>query len=414
MKKYIVFPSLKEAMIFAFIGLLVAIFYLYAYQKGYLCPGWLTEFVNCIEDKEPIKTALGFAGAFLVIVNTSFIVIRIRRTDKQIEEAERANFLSTLNNGVNMLYSDKFITQIGGIEYLHNLAETHKSDLEKVEKVFEILRIFVKKSPVDKEKINEEKMLEDVVIKQEILYKIRPPEDNVYSGRSSKIDLRGAELYKACLPGDKVCLKNADLREAHLEGADLQKTNLSGAKLQKAKLQCFEFLDEHKYQYTNLDGAILTNANLEGACLKGADLEGARLHNIILENASLGCWTSEKYDLRKGQTSFKRAELKGVILIFVTLPKGEIDWSDSHLNYTLMWEHDCDKICKLNLPKKYPIRVGSMSSLLWAWKEKKVSGSSKESLIEELKEEAASNTSDKEIIEGLIKQMRDPKRLNTE
>ena len=223
--------------------------------------------------------ALGCLTAGLVLLNMCFVITRIRKTDTQIEEAKNTNFLNALNNGVNMLYSGNFVTQRGGIEYLHNLAEENKTDQKQVKQVFEALRTFVKEIPgKDKEKICiEGEKFPTVVIKQEILYKITPPlitpllEKCVYSKINTEINLRGAQLYGAYLQGNKVCLRGADLQRAELQKVDLQNANLQGADLRDANLQG-----------ADLRRAELRGANLEKANLQGADLRGATLQDVSL------------------------------------------------------------------------------------------------------------------------------------
>ena len=254
--------------------MLVGVGYISLLNRGYLCNScfkWIAK--GCIEDEESIKTALGLAGAVLVIANMRFVITRIRRTEEQIEETKNANFLNALNNGVNMLYSDNFVKQRGGVEYLHNLAEENEAEAKR-NKILEIFQLYVKEIPVDTEKkqicIEGPGKYSEVVIKQEILYKITPPETCIYSEINTNINLRGAQLHGAYLPGDKVCLRGADLRRAYLQDADLRGAYLQGAYLQDTDLRRADLRRAY------LQNADLRGANLQGAYLQDTDLRGAQ------------------------------------------------------------------------------------------------------------------------------------------
>lgn len=91
-----------------------------------------------------------------------------------------------------------------------------------------------------------------------------------------KIDLDGAELYKARLRG--VRLMGASLKNADLGGTDLSKANLSGADIRWANVS-----------EANLRNAILCEAKLVGSNLseshfEGADLTGCEVYAISAWN----------------------------------------------------------------------------------------------------------------------------------
>lgn len=90
----------------------------------------------------------------------------------------------------------------------------------------------------------------------------------------TKVDFRGANLYKAVLYG-------ADLREANL-----QKTNLIGANLNSANLSGTDLSDANLSK-ANLSEAFLNCANLQKASISGADLSGAFLSGANLSKADL-------------------------------------------------------------------------------------------------------------------------------
>ena len=121
-----------------------------------------------------IRTALGLSGAALVITSIALVIIRILETQK-------TNYLATLHQGINMLYSDIFTKQRGGVEYLHKIAEAHEGNSERVKEIFETFRSFVKEMPLEKREkvfITEKYRHPTIVIKQEVLYKITPKERN--------------------------------------------------------------------------------------------------------------------------------------------------------------------------------------------------------------------------------------------
>ena len=90
------------------LAILVGLAYIPLLDNGFLCwgEGWIVQ--KCKEDTNPITTALALAGAVLIIANMCFVVIRIDKTNTQIEEATNSNFLNALNNGVNMLHSGDY------------------------------------------------------------------------------------------------------------------------------------------------------------------------------------------------------------------------------------------------------------------------------------------------------------------
>ena len=232
-------------------------------------------------DEDPMRTVLGILGLGLVIINMIFIIIRIRESqktnklaDKNLQESKQTTYLNDLHQGINMLYSDSFTKQRGGVEYLHNIAETYKEDSERVEQIFELFRLFVKEISLEERKevvIGGIGADPTVVIKEEILYKITPKEPNksIYKNVNSDIDLKYAELGSANLHGNNVCLKGAILWGAKLQGANLQ-----GANLQEADLRGAHLL-----------GAYLQRANLQDAILQGAYSGDGMLHLANLSYA---------------------------------------------------------------------------------------------------------------------------------
>jgi hypothetical protein len=86
---------------------------------------------------------------------------------------------------------------------------------------------------------------------------------------SGKIFEEGVDLRNLNLVG--IILKQAFLRDAHLEGAELGVSHLEGAGLIRAHLEGAELWGAY------LEGAKLWEADLEGTNLPAAHLEGAKL-----------------------------------------------------------------------------------------------------------------------------------------
>ena len=278
----------------------------------------------------------------------------------------------SLNNGLNMLYSDNFVMQRGGVEYLHSLAKVNKDDLEKVRQMFEVFRVFVKEIHVDEEKkrvrLMDRLRLPDLVIKEEILYKITPPGESVYSKINSRINLQGAQLYGADLPGDKVCLKEVYLQGANLSETSLSRANLNGANLSGANLNGADlakaYLSEANLNGANLSETSLSRANLNGANLSGAYLAKANLFSVDLRGADI--------------QSARNIE--------------QATWTNARLNYAFVDSKDKDKLTQ-------EIGAKGAEDIIWtnnpsdnhlSWRD--VHDSSK--IIDSLKQELEKETDD--------------------
>jgi uncharacterized protein YjbI with pentapeptide repeats len=125
------------------------------------------------------------------------------------------------------------------------------------------------------------------VADQELVERLRQGGDvwNAWqSGNDSSVDLSGADLSFAVLPG--AVLRAADLSFANLDGAELHGANLSYAKLSRANLHDANLTDA-SLTGANLNGADLHDASLTGAKLSGANLSGAKLSFAELSGADL-------------------------------------------------------------------------------------------------------------------------------
>ena len=132
---------------------------------------------------------------------------------------------------------------------------------------------------------------------------------NLSEAHLERATLRGAQLEGADLLGAQ--LEGANLTGAQLEGAYLHNAQLEGANLTGAHLEGATLLGAH------LEGATLLGAHLEGANLFGAHLEGAYLHNAQLEGANLtGAQLKGAY--------LYNAQLKGASLLIARLEGADL------------------------------------------------------------------------------------------
>ena len=101
----------KEYPVYAVIllfGVSLSLFYI-----RFAANGWC-EYIGCIGvDKDPVRTAGVIFGAYLLIISMCLVIVRIRRTDRQIAETVRTNDLTMFHQGITMLNTGNAITQVG-------------------------------------------------------------------------------------------------------------------------------------------------------------------------------------------------------------------------------------------------------------------------------------------------------------
>ena len=122
---------------------------------------------------------------------------------------------------------------------------------------------------------------------------------DLQGAKLSRGDLRNADLRHANLQGANLkgahlggaCLTHANLQGVNLEYADLASADLEGANLGKANLND-AFLSGASLKNAFLKGASLVDTYLKGACLKGSNLEGADFKCANLEGTNLTDLTS--------------------------------------------------------------------------------------------------------------------------
>ncbi|MCY4418306.1 MAG: pentapeptide repeat-containing protein, partial [Cytophagales bacterium] len=201
---------------------------------------------------------------------------QIEASRDQIKESQESNYISKLNQGVKMLYSDSDNARLGGMEILHKIAvanhnttfNTHNIDLteqekkekeDRVKEIFEIFESFVRDAQIAKSGDTNQRIgyAKTLILFYKIAgHKTDPdPETKIYSkfrknrmkyGKEYNLDLHGAFL-------DVVDLRDLNLSRAYLHNANLQRADLRGA---------------------NLEGANLEKATLHRAQLQGANLVG--------------------------------------------------------------------------------------------------------------------------------------------
>ena len=252
-KKYLVYVGI---VLLVLVGACLSLFYIRFAANG--CFEYIPLIGYIGVDEDPFRTAGVIFGAYLLIISMGLVIVRIRRTDRQIAGTEKSNDLAKshhgitndlakLHHGITMLHAGNAITQVGGVEYLHRLAEKAKENKQQQEEVLLVFCAFLKYVPSSKE--DGPRQAKDMILRKMFINK---GDRGIYPNEN-------INLQRAKLPG-------AHLREAHLQKADLMEAHLYGA---------------------HLHGAHLHGAHLEGAHLEGALLARARLREARLAFAHL-------------------------------------------------------------------------------------------------------------------------------
>ena len=226
--------------------------------------------------KEDIETIMLFIGFGAVLINTVFIIIRIRKTDEQISEskkqlkkAEEQSFMTIFQKGMDMLFAHNRIEPTVSVDYLGDLLEDNKDNPRAVGQIFRVFQSYVREADTGGETSNA------VVIKFKIIqYIIRYR--TKYEG---EINFQGAYLHM-CPTLEGGNLEGVDLRGANWSSAALIEVNLEGANLEGANLGS-------ELRSVNLRGANLRKAHLQYARLQETDLQDANLQDTNLRGAYL-------------------------------------------------------------------------------------------------------------------------------
>ncbi|MBE9126859.1 MULTISPECIES: pentapeptide repeat-containing protein [unclassified Coleofasciculus] len=229
---------------------------------------------------------------------------------KNAEAAQDKQITERFTKAIELISSKEITTRIGGIYALERIANNSKDDHWAI---MEVLTAFVReqtslKAPLEEKKPEgKEPPLKLRVDIQAALTVIgrrdlkKDPDGQRLDLRNSNI--RGAnliafKLQRALLDGAN--LQEANLTDAHLEEAKLRKANLQKAELFKAKMHRANLIDAHLEEATldladlqeadlwnaQLQGTLFRSANLARAKLPGANLQGARLKEANLQEAS--------------------------------------------------------------------------------------------------------------------------------
>ncbi|MCY4418359.1 MAG: pentapeptide repeat-containing protein [Cytophagales bacterium] len=165
-------------------------------------------------------------------------------SQKQVKESQEGNYLSKLNQGINMLYSDSDSKRLGAIEILHNLADAHKGNDKRVKEIFDAFQVFLRKvkiktDPKDPERPeswgNPISQIKGTILGGKMTSSDKTNSKIYAQCRKNGIDLQGSDLRWT--PLHRTDLRKANLGWADLRGSDLQKADLRGAVMQFAKLQ---------------------------------------------------------------------------------------------------------------------------------------------------------------------------------
>ena len=244
--------------------------------------------------------------------------------DKQITER--------FTKAIELLSSQEVTTRLGGIYSLERIAQNSKDNHWTI---MEVLTAFIreqtslKASLEEKNTECEEPPLELRVDIQAALTVIGR-RDLKKDSDGQRLDLRNSnirganliafKLQRALLDGAN--LQEANLTDTHLEEAKLSKANLQGAELFKANLQGANIelanLQEANIELADLQGAELRNTQMQGTLLRFTNFKRARLLEAKLRGAHL-----DKANLQ--EASFYDAQLQGSNLSGADLKRARLD-----------------------------------------------------------------------------------------
>ena len=249
---------------------------------------FLDWYINPTEasDKKDLILATAQILAGTALLSGLYFTWRSLQVNREGQITER------FTRAIDQLGVDKLEVRIGGIYALEKIAED--SDDVYHWSIIRILTAYVrtnapwptKKGPesspdshhedylkAGEERSHQHKQL-DI---QAILYIIRDLRDRKHHDDNGEVDF---------IRLTDTDLRNADLRDIHLERVRLRSSNLQGANLKRARL-CRARLRNVNFEGANLKETVLYDADLEQAILRGADLHRADLRKADLEDADL-------------------------------------------------------------------------------------------------------------------------------
>lgn len=243
---------------------------------------------------------------------------------KNAQAAQDKQITERFTKAIELLSSQEVTTRLGGIYSLERIAKNSKDDHWTI---MEVLTAFVREQTSLKASLEEKKtegtepppkLRVDIqaaltVIGRRDLKK--DPDGQRLDLRNSNV--RGAnliafKLQRALLDGAN--LQEANLTDVHLEEAELSKANLQGAELFKAHLQKANLIDARlegaKLDLADLQEADIWKAQLQGTLFRSADLRRAQLPGANLQGSRLSGADLEGADLRGA--NLEGADLSGV------------------------------------------------------------------------------------------------------
>ena len=330
---------------------------------------------------ESIDMSLNFLEAGVVTLGIYFLIKRMEKAEKQVEQQQEANFLSALHQGTTMLYTDDFRKVMGGVSHLSGLG---KKKPERRQEIVDLLCSFLRDtkdteltyrhdvSGMMRDSTEEEntRRIKDKILSLISTYHVTDQIEidlegaNLQHVRLQDASLQHANFFETKLTGAKLAgtrlqhanLQNVDLQSAELRNAKLQHANLKGADLQDADL------DNARMGMTILHGANLQNAWLRDADLHKSSLQGAKLRDAELPYTDLQYANLENTDLRG--TDLRGADLRSSYVYESTI------FLNTHIDYALIsegsfWEKTCKN--KTNSIKKgvYPIICNTDRTFTW-------------------------------------------------
>lgn len=277
------------------------------------------------------RTVLQAIGGLVVLVG---IWIAWRR----LQVAQEGQVTERFSRAIEHLGNNSLDVRLGAIYALERIARDSRQDHGPV---MEILTAYVREHapwhppPEDQQPVADEP---------------RPPPPSHIADIQAILTVIGRRKADYDPPGQRLDLRNTDLRWANLVKAKLQEANFRGANLQwaflsESNLQEVIFFNANLQAATlneaNLQGADLWLANLQRAYLIGAKLQTAnfreaKLWGAFLGEAQLQQACLEEADLRQTniiranlqKAKFREAKLRGALLVGADLRGADLEEAD--------------------------------------------------------------------------------------
>jgi uncharacterized protein YjbI with pentapeptide repeats len=269
-------------LLFACLGLVLAVFIAVAYRRGWRWTGFTENRRRMTDDEEvqPTKTlwdwlqllVIPLALAGLAFLLDSSQTTREQRREDQREALQRASAADAAREEALRTY----LTQMSGFMLDRELLRSRaRADVRAVARTVTLTAL---------RRLNGER--KGLVVRFLV-------EARLVSSSDPKVDLHGANLRSAELKGALLAVRSGDenrtlFTEADLQGVDLRRADLRRAKLPGTLLVEADLrrADLRRADFEAAFGAGLPPADLSRAQLEGADFAGAELQGADLEMAT--------------------------------------------------------------------------------------------------------------------------------